>query len=342
MRYLKSYNIFESDNRLTPIDDETKSAIMDTFIGVQDMIDAPNHPSYGVKIGRTSNRDIRDGASANFIKVNVLPKIYTHGWSTQQQSSEYEKSVKDIRQFRNLRYAPSYIEDNFYTELLDSIRFCAGVNNLTLTRVTVAWANGGETGGSGEFKKSFTPDGGELHNQGEGLRKGAYNLEYLEEMLRNVVKDRLRWIKIFYSDESVTELNHYQELSELKKNINDIVYYEFGDGGVEYEIKPDNEIGVKMLSLKQRGLLDERGDEFAPFYIDIDTTNLRDKIKRSGSLDLPEWFREVILRIEGYLSSQGYEMTISIRLPGAWEEMSIDDLMNFHGHVFNIRLKFKK
>ena len=143
----------------------------------------------------------------------------------------------------------------------------------------------------------------------------------------------------------IFELNHYQELSEIRKNIDDIVRYEFGDNGVEYEIQPSNEIGVKMTSLKQRGLLDkERGDDFAPFYINIlPNQELTDKVKRSGALDLPEWFGEIIRRVEDYMTSLGYQMIISVKQPGRWEVMdTIDDLMNCHWHIYNIRLMFKK
>ena len=138
------------------------------------------------------------------------------------------------------------------------------------------------------------------------------------------------------------ELNHYQELSELKRNIDDICI-ELTDNGVEYDIQPKGEIRTKMLSLSQRGLLDkERGDDFIPFYINIDTSNIKDKVDRSGALDLPDWFGEVVRRIEDYMTSLGYELIISVRLPGRWLEMkSIDELMDCHSHTFNIRLKFK-
>jgi hypothetical protein len=40
------------------------------------------------------------------------------------------------------------------------------------------------------------------------------------------------------------------------------------------------------------------------------------------------------------MTSEGYEMVISIRLSGIWKEMNIDQLVNFNGEVFGIRLKF--
>ena len=165
------------------------------------------------------------------------------------------------------------------------------------------------------------------------------NWNEFDSINENLAKAR-SVLKKGFDEFRISELNHYQELSELKKNINDIVYYEFGDAGVEYEIKPDNEIGVKVLSLKQRGLLDERGDEFAPFYVNIYTTNLKDEVDRSGALHLPVWFIEVINRVEDYILSEGYDMIISVRLPGRWVDVkSVDDLSKLKWYVSTIRLK---
>ena len=72
---------------------------------------------------------------------------------------------------------------------------------------------------------------------------------------------------------------------------------------------------------------------------------MRDEVDRSGSLDLPEWFGEVVRRLDAYMTTLGYELFISVAtayFQNKWADMkSIDELMNCHYHSFNIRLRFK-
>ena len=126
-----------------------------------------------------------------------------------------------------------------------------------------------------------------------------------------------------FSDTHLNQNFRNTEKSELRRDLDDICI-EFIDNDVDYEIKEGY---------------------FIPFYINIDTINMRDEVDRSGSLDLPEWFGEVVRRLDAYMTTLGYELFISVAtasFQNKWADMkSIDELMNCHSHSFNIRLRFK-
>lgn len=185
MKYLKAYNIFESgpdDPRSIPITADIKATIMDSFRGLEDMIDIDS-PQFGVKIGRPKNRDVeRRGISKNSICINILPDLHNG------------VDQKEHKQYPELSYTPSKTNDEFYDELIGSIYQCSGFNEIEIQGCVVAYSNGGEDRGPGEKLKMFTKDGSDQYGQLDKLPK----VDELESFLKEIVKDRLRWIKIFF------------------------------------------------------------------------------------------------------------------------------------------------
>lgn len=136
--------------------------------------------------------------------------------------------------------------------------------------------------------------------------------------------------------------NHYLDLSESIKTLNDICY-DLKDEGISYYIQPDNEIKVKMLSLSLSGKIEPRNIDF---YLKIDTVNrkLTDQVNRSGMFSAPEWFVDVLNRIEDYMSGIGFDVSLTaIYYSGDKEYLDdVSGIIDITGLIKAIRLDFKK
>lgn len=132
--------------------------------------------------------------------------------------------------------------------------------------------------------------------------------------------------------------NHYLDLSECIKTLNDICY-DLKDEGISYHIQPDNEIKVKMLSLSLSGKIEPRNIDF---YLNIDTVNrkLTDQVNRSGMFSTPEWFVDVLNRIEDYMSGIGFGVLYTVIYYSGDKEY-LDDFNDIQGLIKAIRLDFK-
>lgn len=144
---------------------------------------------------------------------------------------------------------------------------------------------------------------------------------------------------------SLKESNHYLDLSESIKVLHDICY-ELKDEGVEYYIQPDNEVKVRMLSLVLNGKIEPRKLDF---HLSIFTTGkLTDKVKRSGMFSAPDWFIEILKRVEDYVSTLGFSVKCLVYHPKpiskilVWKSLnSIEELSQLSGIVRAVKLQFK-
>lgn len=194
-----------------------KRILMDSFQSIEDVI-GHGDPGSGVKINDTTLRDRKYGGTPEgqwglgSVTVTILPKMFTavdieremtgdldngkSGWD------EYKKIRKSKQYFKELDYsAAQNITDEFFNDVIDCMYHAEGVNDVKISRVVIAWKNGGETGGAGELIKGFKVGGGTPNEIQTGLKKGSYDIEYLPTFLKERIKDRLSWIKIYYDVE---------------------------------------------------------------------------------------------------------------------------------------------
>jgi hypothetical protein len=135
--------------------------------------------------------------------------------------------------------------------------------------------------------------------------------------------------------------NHYLKLSEIILTLEDILL-ELKDEGIEWVLTPNNDIRKKILSMYLRDIVSRSGHtEFSlKFYVN---SKLTDRVKRSGFLSLPDWFIDVLARIEDYINSIGLKVFYSVRIPGEWVNMdSLKDLSECGYLVSEIKLEFDK
>jgi len=135
--------------------------------------------------------------------------------------------------------------------------------------------------------------------------------------------------------------NHYLKLSEIILTLEDILL-ELKDEGIEWVLTPNNDIRKKILSMYLRDIVSRSGHtEFSlKFYVN---SKLTDRVKRSGFLSLPDWFIDVLARIEDYINSIGLKVFYSVRIPGEWVNMdSLEDLSECGYLVSEIKLEFDK
>lgn len=129
------------------------------------------------------------------------------------------------------------------------------------------------------------------------------------------------------------EVNYYLDLSESIRVLHDICY-ELKDEGIDYNIQPDNEIKVKMLSMVLNNKIEKRDIDF---YLEIDTVN--EKLINS------EWFIETLQRVEDYMSDIGFNTQYSANYYSGKiikkDVKSIYDITKTKGVIKSIRLDFK-
>lgn len=194
-----------------------KRSLMDSFQSIEDVI-GRGDPGSGVKINDTTTRDKKYGGTPEgqwglgSVTVTILPKMFTaneienemvgsldnwkSGWN------EYKKIRKSKQYFKYLDYsAAQNITDELFDDIIDCMYHAEGVNGVKLNRVVLAWKNGGETGGAGELIKGFKFGGATPNEIKTGLKRGSYDIEYLPTFLKERIKDRLSWIKIYYDVE---------------------------------------------------------------------------------------------------------------------------------------------
>lgn len=173
--------------------DDIKNELSDCFLSLSDLIQDDNRSTNpGVKITGISKNEYRYlegfGRPGDYVRVIVLPRL---------------KPLSDPNQsFTELSYTPADMDvDLFYDELIDCMNL-AESTGFKINCGVVAWSNGGEFKGTGELTKKFKYDGIDPEKNplsDRGGWSGAYDIEKLDWFLKEVVKDRLRWIKIFYS-----------------------------------------------------------------------------------------------------------------------------------------------
>lgn len=134
----------------------------------------------------------------------------------------------------------------------------------------------------------------------------------------------------------VNEVKYYLDLSESIKVLHDICY-ELKDEDLEYYIQPDNEVKVRMLSLVLNDKIEPRKLDF---HLEIDTTGKL--VKRSGMFSAPDWFIEILKRVEDYVSTLGFSVKCLIFHPYRWRSLnSIEELSQVSGIVRAVKLQFK-
>lgn len=145
----------------------------------------------------------------------------------------------------------------------------------------------------------------------------------------------MKYIKLF-------ENFRLNDVSNIMLEIRDLCY-ELDDEGISWKIYPDTEIRKNILSFQLRDLLNKESGDKVIFYLDIDVNNkLTDRNKRSGMLDLPQWFIEFLTRVEDSMSYYNFKTIPSVRLPGDRQYLdNIDELSEFKGLVWSIRLEFE-
>ena len=129
---------------------------------------------------------------------------------------------------------------------------------------------------------------------------------------------------------------------DFRKSLNTLSDFclEFSDNGCSYNIHPEDDIQLNIVSLKSRGHL---GRISQPFYVEIyiDRRIIKQDEKRSGFGPLPEWFIETCRTIESFMSRSGFETLPSVRYPVDWENLdTIDELSEITGMIQKVKLEF--
>ena len=133
--------------------------------------------------------------------------------------------------------------------------------------------------------------------------------------------------------------SRFLEFREVLSFLNHICL-DFSDNGCSYNIHPEDDIQLNIVSLKSRGHLDRISQ---PFYVEIyiDRRIIKQDEKRSGFGPLPEWFIETCRTIESFMSRSGFETLPSVRYPVDWENLdTIDELSEITGMIQKVKLEF--
>jgi hypothetical protein len=145
----------------------------------------------------------------------------------------------------------------------------------------------------------------------------------------------MKYIKLF-------ENFRLNDVSNIMLDIRDLCY-ELDDEGISWKIYPDTEIRKNILSFQLRDLLNKERSDKVLFYLDIDVNSkLTDSTKRSGMFQAPQWFIDLLERVESTVKYYGFKTICSVRLAGDRQYLdSIDELSQFSGLVWSIRLEFE-
>ena len=133
--------------------------------------------------------------------------------------------------------------------------------------------------------------------------------------------------------------SRFLEFREVLSFLNHICL-DFSDNGCSYNIHPEDDIQLNIVSIKSRGHL---GRISQPFYVEIyiDRRIIKQDEKRSGFGPLPEWFIETCRTIESFMSRSGFETLPSVRYPVDWENLdTIDELSEITGMIQKVKLEF--
>jgi hypothetical protein len=118
------------------------------------------------------------------------------------------------------------------------------------------------------------------------------------------------------------EYNSNSDYDDVKQTLNDILL-EIEDEGVKCKF------GDISSTTRQKT---------QAYTISIDVNaKLTDREKRSGFLDLPEWFIESLARVEDYMKSNGFKTDYYIKLPSEWQMVvDLEELAECNSLVFTI------
>ena len=128
---------------------------------------------------------------------------------------------------------------------------------------------------------------------------------------------------------------------DFRKSLNTLSDFclEFSDNGCSYNIHPEDDIQLNIVSLKSRGHL---GRISQPFYVEIyiDRRIIKQDEKRSGFGPLPEWFIETCRTIESFMNINGFETLPSVKRTD-WENLdTVDELSDASGLIQKVKLEF--
>ena len=138
----------------------------------------------------------------------------------------------------------------------------------------------------------------------------------------------------------VFESQNGPQFRDMIEDLRDLLL-DFSDRGCPVKLRPDDEIKLNILRLKNKGSIESIS---IPFYIeiDIDRRIIAQDEKRSGFGPLPEWFIDGCRRIEEFMKVCGYKTLPSVRYGADWENFSsIDELVDIHGLIYKVKLEFE-
>jgi hypothetical protein len=133
--------------------------------------------------------------------------------------------------------------------------------------------------------------------------------------------------------------NHYLMLTEVILTLEDILL-ELADEGITWKITPSGDIRKKILSMYLRDIVKTP----AEFSITFDVNS---NLSKSAFLNLPEFFIDVLARIEDYIKSIGLNVMYSVKTEEWLNIDNLDDLSECtfqisHYLVSKIKLEFVK
>ena len=128
--------------------------------------------------------------------------------------------------------------------------------------------------------------------------------------------------------------NHYLMLTEVILTLEDILL-ELADEGITWKITPSDDIRKKILSMYLRDIVK------APAEFSI-TFDVNSSLTKSAFLNLPEFFIDVLARIEDYIKSIGLNVLYSVRTEEWLNIDNLDDLSECNYLVSKIKLEFVK
>jgi len=116
---------------------------------------------------------------------------------------------------------------------------------------------------------------------------------------------------------------------EIIDNLGDILL-ELSDKGIEWNF------GIKSSDLYSN----ESDYDVIVIYVN---KNLTDRVNRTGFFSAPDWFIDVLIKIKGLLSDNGYDNHCSVKLPADKEYLGdIEELFYYNGLVQVIEIEFNK
>jgi hypothetical protein len=128
--------------------------------------------------------------------------------------------------------------------------------------------------------------------------------------------------------------NHYLMLTEVILTLEDILL-ELADEGITWKITPSGDIRKKILSMYLRDIVK------TPVEFSI-TFDVNSSLTKSAFLNLPEFFIDVLARIEDYIKSIGLNVLYSVRTEEWLNIDNLDDLSECNYLVSKIKLEFVK